>query len=426
MTTLVPIAAHDAHSSRTIVSLSRSDLLRSVYVVGKSGSGKSVLLLHLMLGAIEAGFGVCLVDPHGDLADHALELLPSRHWNRVVRLSPGKTERAVGINLLSPILGASASLIASGLVEVFRKLWGKILFGPRSEHLLRNALLAVLEYPGTTLLSVQRLLLDEAFRLRVLSRVTDPLVRLFWLKEFPGLSKQFLAEVMAPVLNKLGALSAPAVRRVVGQVAPRVRLREVMDEQRVLVCDLSGIGRDAAELLGAFLVTGLSVAAQGRSAIPKEDRYPFLLLADEFHAYTTEGLAQVLAEGRKFGLCAALAHQHTAQLEPAVQAAILGNVGNLVAFNVSAADAELLAPEFIPEFSADDLVRLRRFHVALRLVRRGEPVRPMLCQTLPPPPRNGGPPATLLRISQERYGRPVEVVDKEIAEGVGMGSPCPP
>lgn len=412
----IPLATNNPRIPRATISILPDDLLRSVYVVGKTGSGKSVLLLHLLLGAVEAGFGACLIDPHGDLAEHVLELLPCRHWSRVVILRPEDTTTAVGINLLSPIPGMPRSLVASGIVEVFRKLWGKELFGPRSEHLLRHALLAVLEYPGTTLLSIQRLLLDEAYRMRVLARVTDPLVRLFWLKEFTRFSRQFASEIIAPVLNKLGALSAPAVRRVVGQVAPRVCLREVMDEKRILVCDLSGIGRDAAELLGALIVTGLGLAAQTR----EDQRNPFLLVADEFHAYITQSFAQLLAEGRKFGLCAALAHQHAGQLEREMRGAILGNVGTIVSFNLSAEDADLLVPEFAPEFTVEDLVRLRRYRIVLRLLRRGEPNRPTLCQTLPPLPKNGGPPVTLLRISRERYGRAVEVVDREIGEGVGL------
>lgn len=237
--------------------------------------------------------------------------------------------------------------------------------------------------------------------------------------------KRMVTEVVAPTLNKLGALSAPAVRRIVGQVHPRLRLREVLDESRILICELSGIGRDAAQLLGALLVTGIGLAAQSRAGTPESERRPFLLVADEFHAYTTLSFATLLAEGRKFGLCAALAHQHAAQLEDELRSAILGNAGTLVSFSLSAEDAELLAPEFEPEVKAEDLVRLRRYTVALRLLRNGEPMRPVECDTIPPPPRNGGPPATLLRISRERYGRAVEVVDREIAEALGHSATKP-
>lgn len=418
--TSIPLATHDPKSPRATISILPADLLRSVYVVGKTGSGKSALLLRLLLGAVDAGFGACLIDPHGDLARRALELLPSRHWNRVVHLAPRDATRPVGLNVLSPSPDASGAIVASGVVETFRKLWGRELFGPRSEHLLRNAALALLESPGTTILSLVRMLVDDRYRARVVARVADPVVRLFWIREFPMFPQRFAAEVMAPVLNKLGALSAPAVRRVVGQVGPRVRLREVMDDRRILVADLSGIGRDAAEILGAFLVTGLGIAAQGRAGTPAAARSPFVLVADEFHAYTTASFATLLAEGRKFGVCAALAHQHAAQLDEAVRAAILGNVGTLVAFSLSAEDAETIAPEFKPEVTAAELVRLHRFRVAIRMIERGEIARPFLCRTIPPPPENGGPPATLLRLCAERYGRPVAVVDREIEEGFGM------
>ena len=415
-----PLATHESRSQRLVISIAPADLLRSMYIIGKTGTGKSALLLRVLLGAVEGDFGTCLIDPHGDLATQLLENLPPRHWNRVVYLHPDEHEPPVGLNLLDPAPGMSRSLVASGIVEVFRKLWGQTLFGPRSEHILRNAILALLSSPSPTLLGLLRLLVDERYRMRVVARVSDPVVRTFWLREFTMFDKRFATEVMAPVLNKLGALSAPAVRRVVGQVAPRLRLRDVLDEGRILVCDLSGIGRDAAQLLGALLVAGIGLAAQSRAGRPEAERRPFLLAADEFHAYTTLSFATLLAEGRKFGLCAALAHQHAAQLDPELRAAILGNAGTLVSFALSADDAELLAPEFEPEVKAEDLVRLRRYTIALRLLRNGEPMRSIECETISPPPRNGGPPATLLRISRERYGRNVEVVDREIGEALGQ------
>jgi hypothetical protein len=394
-----------------------------VYVVGKTGTGKSTFLENLLLRSADAGFGGALIDPHGDLFSRVLENLPSRHWNRVAILRPADAGRPVGVNLLGALAWGSRTLVASGVIEVFQTLWGSTLFGPRSEHVLRHAALAVLETPSPTLLGLLRFLVDAPYRARALSRVTDPVVRVFWAKEFPALSKQFAAEVTAPVLNKLGALASPVVRRLVGQAAPRMDFRELMDESRILIVDLSGIGRDAAHFIGALVMTGLDLAAHARAGKPASERPPFLVVADEFHTYLTRSFVSLLSEGRKFGVCAALAHQHAAQLDPEVRAAILGNAGTLAAFTLSAEDAETIAPEFEPELVAADLIRLRRHHLALRLLHNGEATRPMIVRTLPPAPIADEKPETLLRISAERYGRPAKLVDREISEALGVTFP---
>jgi hypothetical protein len=283
--------------------------------------------------------------------------------------------------------------------------------------------LAILDTPAATMLGLLRFLIDADYRARALARVQDPVVRIFWAKEFPALGKSFSAEVTAPVLNKLGALASPVVRRLVGQAAPRLDLKTVLDERRILLVDLSGIGKDAAQFIGALIVTGLDLAAHARAGSRPSERSPFLLVADEFPTYTTRSFLSLLAEGRKFGLCAALAHQHAAQLDQETRAAILGNAGTLAAFSLSADDAKTIEGEFAPELVAADLVRLRRHHLALRLLRNGEPKRPMIVRTLPPVPVAGEAPDTLLRISSERYGRPASVVDREIREALGVTFP---
>jgi hypothetical protein len=422
----IPIATHDPRSPRAVVSIHSGDLLRSVYLVGKTGTGKSTFLENLFVRSVDAGFGAALIDPHGDLFWRILENLPSRHWNRVIILRPADNGRPVGINLLGALAWSSRALVASGVIEIFRTLWGPTLFGPRSEHVLRHAVLAVLDTPAATLLGLLRFLVDADYRMRALARVTDPVVRVFWAKEYPALGKQFAAEVSAPVLNKLGALASPVVRRIVGQAAPRLDFRQVMDHRRILVVDLSGIGRDAAQFIGAIIVTGLDLAAHARATAHAAERPPFLLVADEFQSYLTRSFLTLLAEGRKFGICAALAHQHAAQLDPETRAAILGNAGTLGAFSLSADDAKAISGEFAPELSVEDLVRLRRHHLALRLLRHGESQRPMVVRTLPPVPVSGDVPDTLLRISSERYGRPADIVDREIREALGMSQVFPP
>jgi hypothetical protein len=418
----IPIATHDPRSPRAEVGIRPADLMRSVYLVGKTGTGKSTFLENLLVRSVHAGFGAALIDPHGDLFWRVLENLPARHWNRVAILRPADTGRPVGVNLLNAMSWGSRALVASGVIEIFRTLWGPTLFGPRSEHVLRHAVLAILHTPAATLLGLLRFLVDADYRARALARVTDPVVRVFWAKEYPALGKQFAAEVSAPVLNKLGALASPVVRRIVGQAAPRLDLRQIMNDRRILLVDLSGIGRDAAQFIGAVIVTGLDLAAHSRATARSAERSPHLLVADEFYSYMTRSFLTLLAEGRKFGICAALAHQHAAQLDAETRAAILGNAGTLGAFSLSADDAKAMAPEFAPELTAEDLIRLRRHHFALRLLRNGEPQRPMVVRTLSPVPVSGDVPAGLLRISAERYGRPVEVVDREIGEALGVGS----
>lgn len=421
MQAAIPIATHDPSSKRATVGILPADLLRSAYVVGKTGTGKSTFLENLLLRSVDAGFGAALVDPHGDLFARAIRNLPPRHWNHAAILRPADIGRAVGLNVLGARSSASRALVASGVIEVFKTLWADS-WGPRSEHVLRHAVLAVLEAPAPTLLTLLRFLTDEKYRGRALARVNDPVVRLFWAKEFPALGKQFAAEVSAPVLNKLGALASPVVRRLVGQAAPRLDLRKVMDGRGILLADLSGIGKDAAQFIGALIVTGLDLAAHARAGASASERPPFLLVADEFPSYMTRSFLSLLAEGRKFGLCAALAHQHAAQLDEETRAAILGNAGTLAAFSLSADDAKAIEPEFAPELSAAELVRFRRHHLALRLLRDGEPGRPMIVQTLPPRPTSSEAPRTLLRISSERYGRPAAAVDREIREALGAAA----
>lgn len=410
----IPIATHDPKSPNVTIAILPDDLGRSMYVVGKTGVGKSAFLERLLLGAIKAGFGACLIDPHGELADRVLGLLPRGHGPRVVRFAP-KDDCPVGLNLLAGSPETPRALVASELVDVFRKLWGPTLFGPRSEHVLRNSVLMLLENPGTTLPCLTRLLLDEGYRAKLLERVSDPVVRLFWTQEFPALGRAMQAEVTAPVLNKLGALGAPAVRRVLGQARPRFSVRDAMDQGRIVIADLSGIGRDASGLLGALLVAQVTIAAHGRAGTPEAQERPFLLVADEFHAYVTSSFAELLSEGRKFGLAAVLAHQFTTQVPREIFSSIVGNVGALVAFRVSAEDAAVLEPEFAPEITVRHLVDLRRYRIALRLLRHGEPVRPFICRTLPPGTPSVAEREKICRVSRERYGRAGDRVDREIA-----------
>jgi hypothetical protein len=415
----IPIATFDPKSPKRTIYIGASDLQRSMYVVGKTGTGKSALLERVALGAAASGFGVCVIDPHGDLADRLLGLVPSHMADRVVRIAP-KDSSPVGLNLFAPSAGESRALVASSIIDVFRKLWGPVLFGPRSEHIVRNGVLALFETPGTTIPCLARLLVDDAYRARIVSRVRDPVVRLFWTREFPSYGRGLQSEAVAPVLNKLGALLSPAVRRVIGQAKPKLSILESLNEGRVVIADLSGVGRDAAQTIGALLVAAITIAAESRAGTPKAERRPFLLIADEFHAYTTASISELLSEGRKFGLSAVLAHQFTHQLPKEILAGILGNAGTLIAFRLSAEDAETLGREFAPDVSTRTLVALRRHRIALRLLRLGEPMPGTICRTIPPGIPSEQHRDRRIRASRERYGRRADLVDREVTDALGV------
>ncbi len=400
------------------------DLRRHVHVIGRTGVGKSVLLEHLAVGAIRRGMGCAVIDPHGDLAARVLDLVPRIRTNDVVLLDPAQTDRPTGLNLLANATPATRHLVASGVLAVFRKVFRES-WGPRLEHIFRQTLLALLEVRGTTLLGVLRMLVDEAFRASVVRQLTDPLVAFYWTHEFTQYPRAFLAEVIAPVQNKVAAvLASPPVRRMLGQRRSSVHLREILDGGHILIANLSKgqLGEDAAALLGAVLVAGIQLAAYARADQPEHKRRPFLLVVDEFPSFTTESFGELLSEARKYGLALVLAHQHLAQLDDRLRASVLGNVGTTIMFRVGGEDAQTLVSDFGPEFSAEDLTRLGRFEVALRLAVEGQTTRPFSALTLPPDATVVGHSGVIRAASAERYGRPVLEVDRVIREQL----PTPP
>lgn len=403
------------------------DLLRHVHVIGRTGVGKSALLERLALQAAARGLGLALIDPHGDLAARVLDRIPRERTNDVVVLDASDTVRPIGWNPLAHDDPRDRPRIASATVATFKKVFAES-WGPRLEHILRNTVLALLELPDATLLHALRLLVDAPFRERVVARVGDPLVRFFWTREFAAYPPAFLQEAIAPVQNKVAAaLTSPYLRSVLGQRRSTVDAAEVLREGRVFVADLAKgkVGDDSSAMLGAVLVASFQSAAYARASLAPAARTPFVLLVDEFQNFITDSFAEMLAEARKYALGVVLAHQHLAQLDAELQAAILGNCGTLVSFRVGAADAEVLAREFEPELSASDLVRLDRHQVAMRLAVDGMTTRPFTATTLPPTDETTGRLALLRRLSAERYGRDRAAVERDIAEDLGL-APTPP
>jgi hypothetical protein len=332
------------------VVFSREERERHVWIIGKSGSGKSTVLFNLAMGDIYAGEGVAVIDPHGDLAEDILDAIPASRLNEVCYLDAGESEYPVGFNPATRIAPARRALAASGIVSAFKHLWSDS-WGPRLEHFLYHGIAALISREHATLIDLARLYTDDRFRDHVVGHVTDPETLRFWLEEFPSYSKSLRAEAIAPVLNKVGQIAAsPQLRLILGQVAPRFDLAFAMNNRRILIANLARgtIGEQAANLLGSLLVSHLQLIAMERGALPPQDRVPFFVHVDEFQTFSSDAFASLLSESIKFALHFCLANQYTDQLSDAVRAAVIGNAGTLVAFRVGSHDAELLAPEFRP------------------------------------------------------------------------------
>ncbi|MDQ3816163.1 MAG: type IV secretion system DNA-binding domain-containing protein [Acidobacteriota bacterium] len=357
-----------------------------MYVVGKTGTGKSTLLETLIRQDIRSGHGLVLIDPHGDLVEHVLVGIPEERKEDLIYFNVQDAEAPLAFNPLERVPAAARPLAASGLLEAFKKLWADF-WGPRSEHILRNALFALLEQPQATLADVLRLLDDRDFRRNAAERVANPHVRNFWLREYEGYTARFRVEAIAPIQNKVGAfLANPISQRILARERSSFDLRRVMDEGKVLLVNLAKgkTGDDTARLIGALLVTKIGLAAMSRVDIPKEERRDCYVYLDEFQSFSTLSLANMLSELRKYRACLILAHQYISQLEPPVRDAILGNVGTTIAFRLGLADAEVLAKEFTPEITAKDFVGLPNYSIYLKLMVDGIISRPFSGDTIEP------------------------------------------
>jgi hypothetical protein len=317
--------------------------------------------------------------------------------------------------------------VVSGLISVFRRIW-KDFWGPRLEHILRNCILALLEYPeNTTLLAIQRMLYDPQYREKIVEKIDDPIVKAFWQQEFAGYHARLKSEAMAPIQNKIGQfLATPLIRNIVGQTKTSIDFRKIMDERKILICNLSKgrLGEENSSLLGSLVVTKLQLAAMERIDMPEDSRKDFYLYVDEFQNFvSTEVFSHILSEARKYRLNLIMAHQYISQLDDSVREAVFGNVGTMISFAIGGSDAELFEELFRPVFSRNDFMNLDRYMIYLRLAIDGKSSQPFSARTLPPfhSFEFQGSMGKVIRVSRQRYAGRREDMEKKIRRWVGGG-----
>jgi len=398
------------------------DRRRHVYIVGKTGMGKTTLLENMMLNDIYAGHGIGIVDPHGDSAEKIINYIPSNRINDVVYFNPADIDYPIGFNILETINPEHKHLVASGLMGVFKKIWPDV-WSSRMEYILNNTILALLDFPGTTLLGINRLLADEEYRKRVVRNLKDPVVKAFWQNEFDSYNDRYKQEAVAPIQNKIGQfLSASVIRNIVAQVKSRIDIREIMDNKKIFIMNLSKgrIGEDNSRLLGGMLITKIQLSAMERVDTPENDRRDFFLYVDEFQNFATESFANILSEARKYRLDLTMAHQYMEQLDEKVLAAVIGNVGTIISYRVGSTDAEVVAKEFTPTFIEEDLVNLPKYHVYLKLMIDGVASHPFSAITMPPLAMPTDSADKVIKVSRERYAVNRDKIEDKIARWSGM------
>lgn len=399
------------------------DRRRHFYVIGKTGMGKSELLKNMAVQDIQEGRGMGFIDPHGEAVDFLLDFIPKERVKDVIYINPADTEFPIAFNVMEQVPAMFRHLVASGLMSVFEKIWPEV-WSERMKYILNNTILALLEYPDSTLLGINRMLADPEYRQKVVDNLTDPVIKTFWTQEYARYTQRYEVEATAAIQNKIGQfISNPLIRNILGQTRSTIDMREAMDTQKIFIVNLSKgtIGEDNSRLLGAMIITKLQLAAMSRVNMPEQDRKDFFLYIDEFQNFATESFVNILSEARKYRLSLILGHQYIAQLDETVRDAVFGNAGTLVSFRVGADDAETLEKEFSPTFLMDDFVNLNKYHIYVKLMIDGIAGHPFSAETLPPPdPMETSFRADIIKWSRERYGTPIATVEGHIAAWAGV------
>lgn len=399
------------------------DRRRHIYVIGKTGMGKSTILENMIFSDIQSGKGIGVIDPHGDLIEAILRFTPKHRMNDVILFDPADRDFPVSFNMLESPDPNQRPLVSSGLMSVFTKLWPEAFSG-RMEHILRNTLLALLENEGSSMLGILRMFGDDAFREKIVSHVTDPVVKSFWESEYAGWTDKYRTEAIAAIQNKIGQLlTTPLIRNIVGQVKSTLDIRHAMDTGKIVLVNLSKgkLGEDTSAFLGSMLVTKFQIDAMGRADIPEKDRRDFYLYVDEFQNFATKSFATILSEARKYRLALTMAHQYTGQLiigqgDTSLRDAVFGNVGSMVSFQIGSDDAEDISMQFEEMVTPKDILSLPKYHAYIRLMIDGIPSKPFSVATLPPPKvkLDDQRVETIRALSRERYAQKRADVEEKI------------
>jgi len=412
-----PIAATNFRGHNTMFGLPRSDRGRHLYIIGQTGVGKSGLLELLTISDIYSPYGFAVIDPHGDYALNTLRRIPRERAEDVIYFNPADTDFPMAFNPMEVGDPKLKTHTCSELIGVLKRMFES--WGPRLEYILRYSLLALLDYPDATMLDITRVLTEKKFRQEVLQHVQDPVVRNFWTVEFASWNDKFAAEAVAPVLNKVGAFTAnPLVRNIIGQPKSSFNIRQIMDERKILIVNLSRglVGEDNASLLGALLVTKIQLAAMSRADISAGQREPFYLYVDEFQNFATDSFATILSEARKYGLNLTVANQYIAQMPIEVKDAVFGNVGSIIAFRTSADDARGMLKYVEPRFEEGDLIHMHNRHLIVSMTIEGEKVPAFSAITLNLPPQQGDESQFIVDHSRALYASSLEVVERYVGE----------
>jgi len=413
-------------NKKVIFGIKMDDRRRHMYVVGKTGMGKTELEKNIAIQDIQDGRGIAYIDPHGDPVEDLFDYIPENRIKDVIYINPADLEHPIAFNVMEQVDPDKRHLVADGVMGVFKKIWVDV-WSPRMEYILNNAILALLEMPDSTLLGINRMFAEKDYRDSVVSKLTDPVVKAFWTQEFAKYADRFASEATAAIQNKVGQfVSSSLIRNIIGQPKSTIDMRKIMDEGKILLVNIAkgSIGEDASRLLGALIITKIQLAAMSRVDMPEEKRKDFILIVDEFQNFATASFANILSEARKYHLSLMVAHQYVAQLDETVADAIFGNVGTIVSFRVGAEDAELLEKELSPEFLATDIVNLGKRQIYLKLMIDGVASRAFSARTMDRIPRL--PVSNRERIieaSRQQYAGKREDVEAAI---VKWHAPVPP
>ena len=425
-------AETDARGRKIRFGVKDSDRTKHIYLIGKSGMGKSTLLENLAVQDIQHGNGLCFIDPHGSAVDTFLDYIPPERVDDVIYFAPFDFEHPVAFNVMEDVDPDKRSLVAQGLLSSFKKIWGEDTFSDRMEHIVSNTLLALLEYPGSTMLSISRIFVDIPFQKKVVDNITDPIVKQFWTQEYASWSDNYRRDAYSAVLNKIGQFTSnPVIRNIVGQPKSSFDIRQAMDERKIILVNLSigQVGESNANLLGSMLTTKIFLAGMSRADLSKGELAAapnFYLYIDEFQNLANDSFADILSQSRKYKLNLTLAHQYIEQMPETVRAAVFGNVGTMITFRVGPTDAEVFEKQFAPSFVAADFINLSKFQVYLSLMIDGAGSPPFSARTLPALPT----PAVSLReevvaTSRTTYARERKMVEAEINQWMqqSLGAP---